>query len=107
MSLISVSTVQQGPQIPAGVTRAGTELTVEDSSGSPAQTLTLNGSETPTPWTAQFTVASGKGSVSAQDIDTNGNDIGTAVSSAFDTTAGQGGTPQLATSGVAVTVLTP
>lgn len=102
MSAISVLTVQAGPPVPTGVTRASTTLSVTDSSGS-VQTATLTGSESP-PWTANFTVAAGAGSIVATDIDTTGATIGTPVTAQFNTGSG---TVALQTSGVTVTVTTP
>jgi hypothetical protein len=104
MSVISITTVQQGAAIPAGVTRAGTNLSVTDASGA-VQTGSVNGTETPTPWTAQFTVAPGAGSVTATDVDTTGAVIGTPVTQAY--TTGTVTSSGLQTSGITVSVVTP
>lgn len=103
MSVISVLTVQNGPPVPTGVTRASTSLVVTDSSGA-SQTASLTGAETP-PWTANFTVAAGAGTITATDIDTTGAQIGTTGPIAY--TTGAVGPTVLQTSGVTVTVTTP
>lgn len=105
MSLIKVTEVFAGPNLPAGVTVASVAVTVVDSAGA-SQTSTLTGAETPTPWSAQFTVAAGKGNVSSVQTDSAGN-AGSPVSQSFDTTAGTGGTGAPSLSGTTVDVLTP
>jgi hypothetical protein len=103
MSVISILTVQQGAPIPAGVTRAGTNISVTDSSGA-VQTGSVNATETPA-WTAQFTVAPGAGSYTLTDVDTTGAVIGTPVPGTFNT--GSSAPSALQTSGAVVTVITP
>jgi hypothetical protein len=103
MSTISVLTVQAGPPVPSGVTRASTALVVVDSAGA-SQSASLTGAESP-PWTTSFTVAAGAGTITATDIDTNGATIGTTGPAAFAT--GAVGATVLQTSGVTVIVTTP
>jgi hypothetical protein len=103
MSVITISEVFQGPALPAGVTIAQVVATVTDSSGA-TQTVTLNGSETPTPWTsASLTVAAGAGSVSSVATDSAGTAY-PAIVQAFNTTST---TAALQLSGTTVTIVTP
>lgn len=80
-------TVNKTPTpLPTGVVFGHTNLTVTDSAGA-AQTLAVNGSETP-PWTATATgLADGSGTVVGTDVDSNGNTIGTPVTQTFTTGA--------------------
>jgi hypothetical protein len=79
-------TLTQGPSVPVGnVAYAKTTITLTDSAGA-VQTATVNGSESP-PWTAVFSnvaaVAGATGTVSAQDVDAAGANMGAAVSATF------------------------
>jgi hypothetical protein len=104
MSLIQVTEVFAGPELASGVTIKSVAVTVLDSAGS-SQVATLTGAETPTPWSAPFTVASGAGSVSSVSTDSTGA-VGTPVVQAY-TTTGTAAGPTTALSGTTVTITTP
>lgn len=102
MSVINVLEVFAGPALAAGVSIVSVAVTVTDSSGA-VQTATLNGSETPTPWSANFTIAPGAGSVSSVSTDSTGA-VASPVVQAFNTGSAS---VNLALSGTTVTVTTP
>jgi hypothetical protein len=89
-TLVATVGIQETPLPSAGVPAfAAIKLTITDNSGAPATFLNpdgttgtfalLNGSETPTPWTATGTGVDGtsEASFTAQAIDSNGNPLGT------------------------------
>ena len=85
---------------------ANTSVVIADATGA-AQTFTLNGSETPTPWSVNVTgLAIGTGQIVVKDLDTNGSQIGSSITQAFTTVDMGGGTPPQtfsASSGVSFT----
>jgi hypothetical protein len=91
--------------LPTGILFASTQAVVTDNSGAVLPAVSLNGSETPTPWSATLTGATGpnEASVTFTDLDTNGNPIGSPVTVTESGTGGQPGTFQ-ATTGGTITV---
>lgn len=75
----------QGASIPTqtGAAYAGTSVVVTDSTGVAQPAVVLTGKETPTPFAFTTSVASGAGTVVAQDTDVNGAALGSPVSQAF------------------------
>jgi len=95
---VLVTLTKTDTPLPSGVVFGHTNLTVTDSAGA-VQNFALQGSETP-PWTqAVAGLADGQSSYSAQDVDSNGNPIGSAVTATY--------TPTVATfpatSGITIT----
>lgn len=92
MTKIVVTVVKVLQDVPAGVTFAGTSVTVVDNAGNTLPAQILNGSETPTPWTAEFSgsIGSAEATATIQDLDTNGSPIGAPV---LLTETGTGGQP--------------
>jgi hypothetical protein len=92
---------------PTGQPSGGTQVTLTDSAGTVWPVQTLNGTETPTPWVASFPgIAAGAGSVSAQDVDSNGAAIAPEIEQGFDTEAPVVQT-FLPTTGIVVTPVAP
>ena len=102
MSVVNVAEVFQGPALAPGVTIASVAVSITDASGA-VQTATLNGTETPTPWAMNFTIAAGAGSVTSTSTDSTGA-VGTPVNQTFNT--GTTGIA-LALSGTTVSIVTP
>jgi len=102
MSVIAVQETFGPATLSAGVTIKSVAVSVTDSSGA-TQSSTLVGSETP-PWSAQFTVAAGAGSVASIATMSDGT-TGSPVTQAYNT--GTTGTAALALSGTTITVVTP
>jgi hypothetical protein len=101
MSLISVQVSFKGAALAAGVSVASEAIQVTDASGA-VQNTTLNGSESP-PWSTSFTVAAGKGNVTATETDSDGT-VQPTLTVAYDTSV----TAQnLMSDSVAVTIVTP
>jgi len=104
MTKIVVSVTKTESPLPDGVTFAATSIAVTDNSGAKLPDVSVNGTETP-PWTATFTGAQGPNEASAviQDLDTNGNPIGSPITL---TETGTGGQPQTfqASTGGTITV---
>lgn len=105
MTKIVVTAIKTLTLLPAGVSFGSTQATVTDNSGAQLPPITLNGSETPTPWQASVTGAPGtsEASVSFQDVDTTGAPIGSPV---VVTESGSGGEEPTfeATTGGTITV---
>lgn len=79
---VNVQLSKTDTALPAGVAFGGTNLTVTDGAGI-AQKFALNGNEVPA-WSQDVKgLADGESSYIAQDVDTNGNSIGTAVTVTF------------------------
>lgn len=92
MTKIVVTVTKATQTLPDGVSFAATSIAVTDNSGATLPAVSVNGTESP-PWTATFTGASGPNEAVAviQDLDTNGNPIGAAITV---TETGTGGQPQ-------------
>ena len=101
MSVISIQVLQAGAPLTAA--RASTLVVVTDSAGA-AQNFTLTGTESPVGFIPSVTVAAGAGTVVITDQDASNNPIGSPVSVSYTTTGAQ---QQLASSGAAVTTVTP
>jgi hypothetical protein len=71
MAQIIIALAKTDTNLPSGVTFAGTNVVVTDSTGQPQPAVMLTGKETP-PWTMTATVADGAGTVAATDVDTAG-----------------------------------
>jgi len=104
MSLIQITAQFQGPPLPAGVTLASVTLETTDSTGKQLPPISLNGTETPTPWSVQQTVAAGAGNINATMLDSTGAVIGSPVDVPYDTATAAGG---LQLSGLSVATITP
>lgn len=79
---VQVQLAKVDTALPTGVVFGHTNLTVTDSAGV-VQTFALSGAETP-PWSQVVAVAAdGASSYSAQDVDSAGNPIGSAVSASY------------------------
>jgi hypothetical protein len=104
MTQIVVTVTKTQSPLPAGITFAATSVAVTDNSGAKLPAVSLNGTETP-PWQATFTGAQGPNEATAviQDLDTNGNPIGSPITL---TETGTGGQPQnfAASTGGTITV---
>lgn len=68
---------------PTGAAYANTQVVITDSTGVAQPTVTLTGSELPTPFSFVTSVAIGAGTVVATDFDVNGVAIGGPVSQTF------------------------
>lgn len=92
MTKIVVTVTKATAPLPDGISFAGTSVAVTDNSGAKLPVVLLNGTESP-PWAATFTGATGPNEAVAviQDLDTNGNPIGNAITL---TETGTGGQPQ-------------
>lgn len=92
MTKIVVTVAKALQPLPDGITFAATSISVTDNSGAKLAPVSVNGTESP-PWTATFTGATGPNEAIAviQDLDTNGNPIGSAITL---TETGTGGQPQ-------------
>lgn len=92
MSKIVVTVIKALQNLPDGVTFAATSISVTDNAGNKLPAVSVNGTESP-PWTAEFTGATGPSEAVAviQDLDTNGNPIGSPITI---TETGTGGQPQ-------------
>jgi hypothetical protein len=101
MSTISIQVLQAGAVLTT--VRASTLVVVTDSAAA-VQNFTLTGTESPVGFIPSVTVAAGSGTVLITDQDASNNPIGTPVSVPYTTSAA---TPQLASSGATITVLTP
>jgi hypothetical protein len=98
MANILISVTKTDTPLPTGVVFGHTNLLVTDSAGV-AQTLAVNGSETP-PWTVTaIGLADGAGTVVGTDVDATGATIGTPVTQSFTT----GAVTFPATTGITVT----
>jgi hypothetical protein len=83
---VNVQLTKIDSPLPAGVVFGHTNLTVTDSAGA-VQTFSLNGSEV-TPWSTPVAgLADGTSTYVAQDVDSNGAAIGTAITATFIPTA--------------------
>lgn len=100
MTKIVVTVTRDTQPLPDGVTFAATSIAVTDNSGAKLPAVSLNGTESP-PWTAQFTGAEGPNEAVAviQDLDTNGNPIGSPITLTETGTGGQPATFQAASGG--------
>lgn len=91
MNILVTLLVSTSKTADSTITFAHHHVVVTDASGA-SQEQDFDGTETPTPFARQFSVADGKGTVVAQAIDTNGSPIGDSVEQDFDTTgSGTGG----------------
>lgn len=91
MTKIVVTVTKATQTLPDGISFAATSIAVTDNAGNKLPAVSVNGSETP-PWTATFTGSTGPGEAVAviQDLDTNGNAIGSPITL---TETGTGGQP--------------
>lgn len=79
---VLVTLTKTDTPLPTGVVFGHTNLAVTDSAGA-VQNFALSGSETP-PWSVTVAaLADGQSSYSAQDVDSNGAPIGSAVTTTF------------------------
>lgn len=104
MTKITVTITKAAAPLPDGITYAATSVAVTDNAGNKLPAISLNGTESP-PWSAEFTGAVGSSEAVAviQDLDTNGNPIGSPITL---TETGTGGQPQTfqASTGGTITV---
>ena len=80
-----------------------TSVVVTDSSGVAQAAAILNGTESPTPWAFNTSVAPGAGTVVATDNDATGATVGTPVSQSFTEAGTTGGGGNTVTSAITVT----
>lgn len=104
---IGIALAFNGGPFPPGVTLAKVILEVTDASGAQLPAITLDGTESPTPWYAQVQVADGKGSVNAQQIDSTGAVIGSPFDTAYDTDSAPVETNQLSALSISVVTTAP
>jgi hypothetical protein len=101
--VIGIALAFNGAAFPQGVALDHVVLEITDASGAQLPAISLNGTESPTPWYTQATVADGAGSINAQQIDGSGAVIGTPIDVPYDTESAPVETNQL--SGLSVTVV--